>query len=129
MNILEGISVCVCTPTCLHVLGYIHLQMTDQNNDDANMTSSFLSHMEVCVGGSGLTRFSPAISHPGSSRLVGVLYVASTSWSRGQHLHSRKQRKEQKKRGCERGQRNTNISAYIPLAQTKLHSCKGHWEM
>ena len=49
--------------------------------------------------------------------------MASTSWSKGQHLHSRKQEEEETKERLRESsaKRMHNISVYIPLARTKVH--------
>ena len=74
----------------------------------------------------------PGVSHPGLCYLVIILYMASTSWSKGQHLHSRKQKEEGTKERLRERERERNakgihnISAYIPLAGTKVH---GHTQL
>lgn len=40
----RNFSMCMCTPTCVHVLSYIQLQMTDkQNTNDVKMIAADLS--------------------------------------------------------------------------------------
>lgn len=78
----------------------------------------------------GTGKVLPGVSHPVLCYLVIILYMASTSWSKGQHLHSRKQKEEATKERLRERERNAkgihNISAYIQLAGTKVH---GHTQL
>ena len=86
--------------------------MDNQNIDDGNgiAAHSSLTRSSQWVVQDG--KVLPDVGCTGLCHLLIILFMASTSWSKGQHLHSRKQEEEATKerlRERERGkcQRNT----------------------
>lgn len=83
-------------------------------------SSSLLSHA-VLGGWFGTGNVLPGVSRMVLCHLLTVLFMASTSGSKGQHLHSRKQEEEETRERERNAKGIHNISVYIPLARTKLH--------
>lgn len=89
--------------------------------------SSFLSHVDICLGGSGWARIFTVSVTPAHSVLSLYCMWPPSHVSRDSICVL--ENRGRGKKDCKGGQRNIYISAYIPLAWTKLRSCKGRWEM
>lgn len=103
--------------------------MDNQNIDDGIGIAAHSLSRAAPVGGSGLQGPPWCQLYRLLRHLLILLFMASTSWSKGQHLHSRKQ-EEKKRRETEREVPNECIiflfiSHCQELSYMVIPSCKG----